>query len=132
VTMTPDTRPDATVARIRELEERRYAAMTAADVAVLDQLLADELSYVHSNASRDTKAEYLRLVADGTFDYGRIRYTEQDVIVLGDTVLVLGEFRCDAVIHGAPRTIDNIGLAVWTRRAGDWRLVAYQPTAVPR
>jgi ketosteroid isomerase-like protein len=132
MTTTPVTPPDRIVTQIRELEERRYTAMTEADVAALDALLADELSYTHSNATRDTKAEYVALVADGTFDYGPITHTEHDVIVFADTALVLGEMRCEAVIHGSPRSIHNVGLAVWVHREGDWRLAAYQPTAVPR
>ncbi|MBK1787174.1 nuclear transport factor 2 family protein [Prauserella cavernicola] len=128
---TSDQRQIQLVTAIRGLERRRYAAMSAADVPELAELLSEDLLYTHSNASRDTKAEYVGMVADGTFDYGPIAYTEQEVVVLGDTVLVVGEFRCDAVINGAPKTIHNVGLAVWTRHTGDWRLAAYQPTAVP-
>ena len=118
---------------IRELERRRYAAMSSADVAELAGLLAEELTYTHSNASRDTKAEYLGMVADGTFDYGPITHVEHEVAVHGDVELVVGEMRTDAVIHGAPKSIHNVGLAVWVRGgAAGWQLAAYQPTPIHR
>jgi hypothetical protein len=37
----------------------------------------------------------------------------------------------DLLVDGMPKTIDNLALAVWTRAAGDWRLLAYAPTSLP-
>ena len=47
---------------IRELENRRYQAMTDADIATLDELLSADLVYGHSDASRDSKQSYLSLI----------------------------------------------------------------------
>src|SRR3712207_6404776 len=47
------------VAAVLAAEERRYRAMVDADLATLDELCADELSYAHSSGARDTKGEYL-------------------------------------------------------------------------
>jgi len=41
--------------QIRELEARRYQAMTDGDAATLDGLLSADLVYTHSNADVDTK-----------------------------------------------------------------------------
>jgi hypothetical protein len=132
-TMREPPRAGPIATAVRELERRRYAAMSAADVVELAGLLAEQLTYTHSNASRDTKTEYLAMVADGTFDYGPITHTEHDVLVLDDVVLVVGEMRTDAVIHGAPRSIHNAGLSVWVRGgAHGWELAAYQPTPIAR
>jgi citrate synthase len=117
-------------ATIRELERRRFAAMTAADVDTLADLLADDLIYTHSDASRDDKASYLARVADGTFGYGRIDHVEHEVVVHEDTVLVIGEMRTRAVVRGVPRPIHNRGLSVWVRNADRWELTAYHPTPV--
>jgi hypothetical protein len=38
---------------------------------------------------------------------------------------------CDLTVDGTRKTIDNLALAVWTRVGGDWRLLAYAPTALP-
>jgi ketosteroid isomerase-like protein len=133
MTTTREQRPAQVATAIRELERRRYAAMSAADIAELDGLLAEQLTYTHSNASRDTKAEYLAQVTDGTFDYGPIAHVEHDVVVRDHVVLVIGEMTADAVIHGAPRSIRNAGLSVWVRGGAEgWELAAYQPTPIPR
>src|SRR5262245_60455752 len=69
---------------IRALEDRRYQAMTAADVATLDELLSDDLVYGHSDATRDTKKSYLDRVAGGYFDYGPLSHPESGLVIHGD------------------------------------------------
>ena len=85
----------------------------------------------HSSGARDTKAEYLRKVRTGYYDYWRIDHPVERVEVVGDTALVVGRMTADLGVDGTPKTIDNLSLAVWTRIAGDWRLLAYAPTRLP-
>src|SRR5919107_506077 len=106
--------PD-TVAAVLAAEDRRYQAMQDADLATLDEVCADELSYAHSSGARDTKAEYFEKVRSGYYDYRRIDHPVERVEVVG----------------GTAKTIDNLALAVWTRASGDWRLLAYAPTSLP-
>jgi ketosteroid isomerase-like protein len=112
-------------------EDRRYAAMVDADLAVLDALCADELSYAHSSGARDTKEEYLEKVRSGYYVYRRIDHPVERATVVGDTAIVVGRMTADLDVDGAPRTIDNLALAVWTRAAGPWQLLAYAPTSLP-
>ena len=112
-------------------EDRRYQAMRDGDVATLDQLCADELIYTHSSGGRDTKAEFLEKVGSGHFVYHRIDHPVDRVGVYGDTAVVVGRMGADLEVRGTPRTLDNYALAVWTRTAGAWRLVAYAPTPIP-
>ncbi len=126
-----DTDPTGTSEAEREVlaaEDRRYQAMRDGDVATLDELLADELSYTHSSGSRDTKAQFLAKVGSGHFVYLRIDHPVERVEVYGDTALVIGRMGADLEVQGRPRTLDNFALAVWTRTSGTWRLVAYAPT----
>jgi hypothetical protein len=39
---------------------------------------------------------------------------------------------CDLTVQGTPKTIDNLALAVWTRDTGEWQLLAYASTPLPR
>ena len=109
-------------------EDRRYTAMTAADLATLDELCADQLSYAHSNGARDTKAEYLEKVRSGYYVYHRIEHPVERVEVVGDTAIVAGRMSADLDAGGQRKTIDNLALAVWTRTADGWRLLGYAPT----
>lgn len=117
--------------QIRAAEDRRYAAMLAADLDTLDELCADGLSYAHSNGVRDTKAEYFGKVRAGYYDYQRIEHPVQRVEVLGNTAIVVGRMTADLLVDGVPKTIDNLALAVWARTPAGWRLLAYAPTRLP-
>jgi ketosteroid isomerase-like protein len=106
--------------------------MVEGDLAALDRLLDDRVSYAHSSGVRDTKAQYLGKVRSGYYVYLRIDHPVERVEVVGDTAVVVGRTTADLTVDGTPKTIDNLALAVWTRAAGDWRLLAYAPTAAPR
>jgi len=116
---------------VLEAEDRRYRAMLDADLATLDQLCADELSYAHSSGARDTKAQYFEKVRTGYYVYRRIDHPVERVEVVGDTAMVVGRMIADLDVDGVPKTIDNLAVAVWVRAGQDWRLLAYAPTRLP-
>src|SRR4051812_34710936 len=105
--------------------------MIDGDLATMDRLCADELSYAHSSGVQDTKAEYFEKVRSGYYDYHRIDHPVERVEVLGDTAIVVGRMTCDLTVGGTPKTIDNLALAVWSRASGEWRLLGYAPTPPP-
>jgi Domain of unknown function (DUF4440) len=125
--MTADSDARAVLAA----EDRRYRAMVEHDLATLDLLLADGLSYAHSSGARDTKAEYLAKLASGYYVYARIDHPVERVEVVGDTAIVVGRMTSDLAVQGTWKTIDNLALAVWTRATGEWQLLAYAPTQPP-
>ena len=112
-------------------EDRRYQAMLDGDLETLDALCADELSYTHSNGVRDTKAEYFGKLREGYYVYHRIDHPVERVEVVGDTAIVVGRMTADLDVGGTRKTIDNLALAVWTRTAEGWRLLAFAPTSLP-
>jgi ketosteroid isomerase-like protein len=116
---------------IGDAENRRYAAMTRADVGELAELLSDQLVYTHSNGVRDTKASYLQAVSDGIFQYGPIDHPQSDVYVAGGCVVVNGHMHCPAVVHGVEKVLNSACIAVWSRESGRWQLVAFQGTPIP-
>src|SRR4051812_50210367 len=118
------------MATVLAAEDRRYQAMIDTDLATLDRLLDDRLSYAHSSGARCTKAEYLEKVRSGYYDYLRIDHPVERVEVVGDTAVVIGRMTCDLTVQGTPKTIDNLALAVWVGTDGDWRPAAHPPTAV--
>ena len=117
--------------QIRALEAQRYQAMLAGDSAILDALLADELTYTHSNATRDTKQSYVEKVSTGLIDYQSIDGTIETVTVIGDSAVTHGQMRAAVITAGRPAKLNTSTLSVWVRRDGDWRLLAYQPTVNP-
>ena len=121
--------PDADA--VLAAEDLRYQALLGPDLPTLDRLFSDRLSYAHSSGVRDTKAEYLAKIERGYYDYARIDHPVERVEVAGDAAIVVGRMTADLDVDGVPKTIDNLALAVWTRAAGAWRLLAYAPTRLP-
>ena len=116
---------------VLDAEDRRYRAMIDADLATMDRLFADEVSYAHSSGVRDTKDEYFEKVRSGYYVYHSIDHPVERVEVVGDTAIVVGRMTADLSVQGTRKTIDNLALAVWTKAGGEWRLLAYAPTPLP-
>ncbi len=113
-------------------ESERGAALLAADVEALADLLSDRLVFAHANATYDDKASLLAKMRSGNIVYQSLEVSGQRVIDLGDSALLVSRLRAAVTVGGQPRAIDNWTLSVWTLEHNQWRLVAYQPTAIPR
>jgi hypothetical protein len=116
---------------ILALEERRYAAMLAADVATLERLFDDELTYTHSSGAVDSKATYVAAVRDRVFEYKTITRENERAVVRGSCALVFCRLRIELLVRGAPRKVDSKSLAVWVQDGEQSRLLAVQSSAVP-
>ena len=114
------------VQEIRALEKKRIAAMVSKDLEVLDALLGDDLSYIHSGGSTDTKASHLALIRDRG-RYAGVDFLESTEFIplSNDTVVVRGvaQIRLEGR-DGYP----VLFLDVWARRDGSWKMVAWQAT----
>jgi len=121
----------STTDQILARERERCAALLAADVDALERLLSDRLVFAHATAAYEDKPSLLAKMAAGNIVYKTLDVTEQRVIDLGDTALLVSRLTAAVTVGGNPRAIDNRTLSVWTREGGAWRLVAYQPTAIP-
>jgi hypothetical protein len=130
--MTDDIAADGLAGEVLAAEDRRYDALLGPDLPALERLFHDRLSYAHSSGVRDTKPEYLAKIASGYYDYARLDHPVERVDVVGETVVVSGRMTADLTVEGTPKTIDNLALAVWTRENGEWQLLAYASTPLPR
>ena len=116
---------------IRALEDRRYAAMIAGDAAALEDLLADDLRYTHSNAVVDTKASLMGLLATGKLTYRAARPVIDDVFIYGAAALVVGSVELDVTAGGADRTVRVRYTNLGVNTEGRWRFAAWQSTPQP-
>lgn len=124
-----DLPPQDAEAAIAALEDARYDAMLAADIATLDRLLDPSLRYIHSSGGTDSKESYVAGFASGLFRYRRIARSEQSIQVSGETALVLNRLEIDIDVDGKPREVRARALAVWSRASGRWRLICVQSVA---
>ena len=111
------------------LERRRADAMVREDIGALASLLADDLSYTHSDGRRDTKESFLGLVAAPAMRYLGVDYSNQEVVDCGDAVVVRGTARIRLLREpGGPQDYNVLFLDVWARRDGRWQTVGWQAT----
>ena len=115
---------------VRELEEQRYRAMLSADLATLDRLLDDTLTYTHSSGVIDTKTSYMAGVRDKVWEYKNISRDNERVVVRGDCALVLCRLRIDLMVRGTPKQVESNALAVWVRHGQQCRLLAVHSSPV--
>ena len=117
--------------QIRQLEEQRYAAMLAGDVAALDRLLDENLTYTHSSGVVDTKASYIAGVRDKVWEYKTIARDNERVVIRGGCGLVFCRLKIDLNVRGTAKKVDSNALAVWVEDGGQTRLVAVHSAGIP-
>ncbi len=117
-------------AHVRGLEEQRYGAMLGGDLATLDRLMDDELTYTHSNGVVDTKTSYLAGIRDKVWEYKNISRQNERVIVRGSCALVFCRLRIDLSVRGTPKKVDSNALAVWAQDGQQSRLLAVHSSPV--
>jgi len=109
----------------------RSRATIAGDLAALERLLHDDLTYAHSSGFTDTKRSFLDALATGRFRYRRIEHADETVRVYGGSALVTGRATIDIDVDGAPRTLRLAFLAVWVETSAGWQLAAWQSATLP-
>jgi ketosteroid isomerase-like protein len=114
--------------KILDLEKQRIAAMVKKDIATLDALLADDMSYTHSGGTTDTKASFIKLIKERGRYLG-VDYSNTQVISSGaNAVIVRGIAQIR--LENTP-AYPVIFVDVWVLRDGAWKMVAWQATRVP-
>lgn len=126
------TETNPVFAAVQSSDERRYQAMYASNLDGLADMLADGLLYTHSSAVTDDKAAYLASLRKGNVIY---HSTRRDALVMnqhGSTVVMAGHIVIDATIDGTRRLLNNRFTTTWVQDAGQWKLLAWASTAIPR
>ncbi len=117
---------------IAAAEQVLYRAMIAQDLVALNEILSDDLLYVHSTAVAETKDGYLTGVRDGLYEYGWIESDAVTAGVCGDVAVQTGKTRMSVGERGQPRVaIDLLVTLVWKREPQGWRLWRRHATRVP-
>jgi ketosteroid isomerase-like protein len=112
-------------------EEARTAALDRSDVAALERIMADDITYVHASGEVDTKSSYLAAIRSGQLHYISWQPKNLHVRVLGDTAVINGEYAVrvkDSRMQPAPFNISILILSVYARRDGRWQQIAWQST----
>ena len=123
---TPDLKEEVLAA----MEAWKQATMKK-DGAALGKLLHPDLTYSHSNAHNETKADVLKSVAAGKATVEAIDFADTTVRVYGNTALVRGKVDIRNNTAGKSTTANLNILHVWVKGPQGWQLVARQATRLP-
>jgi ketosteroid isomerase-like protein len=118
-------------ADVLRADDRRFEAMRTGDWTALDAVLADELTYVHSTARQETKAEHIANLRAGKPHYRGIAPRDRRARVRGDVGLVTGVSEMHVERDGKEQRFTVRYLAVYAKAGADWRLIAWQSTRLP-
>lgn len=119
-------------AEVLAKEKQRVDALLAGDNSALAGLLSERLMFAHANATLDSKATLLEKMASGRISYVALTVSDTHIVELGDSALLFSHLQAEVLVGGTAKTIDNRTLSVWTLEDDEWRLIAYQPTGVPK
>jgi hypothetical protein len=122
---------DTPIEAIRELERDRFRAMVDGDGELLDALLAENASYVHTNGKRETKRQFIDAITAGRRRYRQIEIQSQDVMPGGrDTWLVFGRALLEMESKNGALLFPIAYTAIHIQVDGQWQLLAMQATRV--
>lgn len=114
-------------------QEKLWASATVAgDEASLKKVLADDLTYTHSNGDTDGKAAFIDNLKSGARKYHKVDHESMDVRVYGKTAVLTATAQIETSQKGgnvAPAHLRFIH--VWVLRNGQWQLVAHQSLRLP-
>lgn len=111
---------------VSDLERRRFDAQVKKDYVVLEQIMADDLIYTHSNGPVDNKTGYIQSIRDGKLTYDAIDVQEETIRVYGNTAVVNGVCLIRATSNGEIINTRIRYTDVYVRKSQQWQMVAYQ------
>jgi ketosteroid isomerase-like protein len=108
--------------------EKSWASSTVAgDEATLGQVLADDLTYTHSNGDTDNKAAYINNLKTGARKYHKLDHESMDVRLYGNTAILTATAQVETSQKGgSPAPAHLRFIHVWVMQNGRWQLVAHQ------
>jgi hypothetical protein len=126
--MTKDSNPTQV---ITAREKALYAAMLTLDYRVLDEILSDNLSYVHSSGVAETREEYVAALRFGRYEYGAISRVSGGTRMLNGVAITSGVIDMLVGAEGsAKNTIRLRDVLVWAKEGETWRLLLRQATRI--
>lgn len=124
----------ADAAKAVEEAERGWAkGVTTNDFALLEKVLADDLTYTHSTGAVDTKQSYIGNLKSGKSKYVKVDYEQLKVQVLTkDVAITICRAQFVTMADGKPNPAHLSLLHVFRRKGGQWQLMAHQSARLPQ
>ena len=101
-------------------------AMLKKNIAELNALTAENLTYWHSSGKIQNKQEYIADIETGRSAFKTLEMQNQTITLSGDVALVRNHFSAQALkgTEVIPTEIENF--QIWQKQGGKWLLVGRQ------
>jgi ketosteroid isomerase-like protein len=116
---------------IRQRETRRFEAIVRADLAALEDILSDDLTYTHTNGVFETKGEFIAKIKSGQLKYETFAPEDIRVRVFGETGVLNGLARVKVQVKGEQLSFQLRFTDVYVKKGDRWQMVAWQATRLP-
>ena len=117
--------------QVRATQAARFQAMLNADVAALNNVLADDLIYAHTTGTIDSKSSMIDNIGSGAIDYELIEPTDVRIRLYGDVAVVTGSANMQVSVGDQIHQVFIRFIEVYVARDDQWQLVSWQSTRVP-
>lgn len=114
------------------LEAERFRRTAAGDIDGVDRMLAEDLSYCHSNGKCESKAEFIGNLRSGSTRYRKLEMLGARVRRHGNIAILNGRVRVEAEMAGTQ--INGMQLVytdIYRRERGGWLLIAWHSSRLP-
>jgi len=112
--------------QILSLHQAGDRALMTGDLAVLEQIFADDYVQYNEEGKAFTKQDVLNNFRTGAIRYPSIISTGRRIRVFGDTAVVHGSESDEVEAGGKKFSTRYVYLDVLRKRDGEWKLVASQ------
>ncbi len=116
---------------VKHRESERQIAMIRADVPALEDIFAEDVTYIHSNGLAQTRAGLIAMLTKRELRYLNFDVEEAEYREYGGTVVCTGMQSISLTSSGKPFTSNSRYTIVYATIAGRPRVVAYQSTLLP-
>ncbi len=112
-------------------QDKRVAATIAADLKALEAVTTADMTYTHSSAVVESRAEFLEGLRSGKYRYKSVAFDERRVRVLGEAAVIAGACRVLVAAEGRDLDVRLRFTEVYAKQAGAWKMLLWQSTRVP-
>jgi ketosteroid isomerase-like protein len=115
---------------VKAAENEWLTGITKNDFRKLDQVLADDLMYLHSTGVMDSKASYVKSLQSGKQKYVSGKINDLKIRVYGQTAVLNGDANFEFVTDGKPGKAHLKYTHVFVKGGKGWQLVSHQSLKV--
>jgi len=120
----------ATQQEISALLDQYTQALLKKDVAALDRMWADDMTFINLRGELLTKQNRLANIKSGATAFKSIRQSDKRIRTYGEVAVATVQVTLEAQYSGREGSCDYRVTTVWARPKGTWQMVAVHMTRV--